>query len=64
MVGMKPLGLSKAIKKAGGINALARKLGISGQAVQQWRRVPADRVKEIERLTGVARAQLRPDLFA
>ena len=61
---MKSNGLAKAIKNAGGIYALGRKLGISGQAVQQWRMVPANRVVAIERLTGVPRRELRPDLYA
>ena len=61
---MKNRALKIAIESAGSINALARKLGISGQAVQQWRRVPAERVVEVEKATGVPRAQLRPDIFA
>ena len=32
-------------------------------AAGQWRRVPAERVLEVERLTGVSRHELRPDLY-
>lgn len=56
-------GLKLAIEAAGGLRALARLLGITYQAIQQWERVPAERVVEIERLTGVPRERLRPDLY-
>jgi DNA-binding transcriptional regulator YdaS (Cro superfamily) len=42
---------------------LARLLGISHQAIMQWKRVPAERLLAIELLTGVSREILRPDLF-
>jgi DNA-binding transcriptional regulator YdaS (Cro superfamily) len=35
---------------------------ITPQAISQWRQVPADRVIEIERITGISRHELRPDL--
>ena len=56
-------GLEKAIEAAGGIRALARALGISHQAILQWRRVPAERVVEVEEVTGVPREILRRDLY-
>jgi DNA-binding transcriptional regulator YdaS (Cro superfamily) len=43
---------------------IARELGLSRSAVTQWRRVPADRLIDIERITGIPRRRLRPDLFA
>ena len=36
---------------------------ISQQAISQWARVPAERVLEVERVTGVPRSELRPDLY-
>lgn len=56
-------GLKAAIDAAGGLRSLARLLGISFQAIQQWKKVPAERMLEIERVTGVARERLRPDLY-
>lgn len=53
----------KAAEKAGGISALARSLGVSRQAVFQWKRIPAERVLAIEVHTGVPRYELRPDLY-
>lgn len=42
---------------------LAIRLGISAQAVSQWRRIPVSRVLDVERLTGVRREELRPDVY-
>nr|DAL95761.1 MAG TPA: SOS-response transcriptional repressor [Caudoviricetes sp.] len=55
--------LKKAIKKAGGKSALARKLGISQQSIQQWVVVPLKRVKQVSEITGVPREELAPELF-
>ncbi|MEQ1612030.1 MAG: Cro/CI family transcriptional regulator [Hyphomicrobiaceae bacterium] len=55
--------MQRAIDAAGGIGALARKLGIAQPSVSQWNRVPADRVASVEAVTGVGRSALRPDLF-
>lgn len=55
--------LKKTIKKAGGQSALARKLGISQQSIQQWVVVPLKRVKQVSEITGVPREELAPELF-
>jgi len=55
--------LGKAIKAAGSISKLARALGISPQAVWQWREIPVRHVISIERIFGVPREELRPDLY-
>lgn len=47
----------------GRANALAAELRISPSAISQWQRVPAERALEIERLTGIPRHDLRPDLY-
>lgn len=57
--------LERAKQAIGGATALARAMtcDITPQAVWQWKKVPADRVIEVERLTGVSRHELRPDIF-
>jgi TorA maturation chaperone TorD len=61
---MRDLGLSEAIRAAGGVSELARRLGISQPSVSNWQRVPAERVLDVESATGVERIVLRPDLYA
>lgn len=55
--------IQKAIESAGGLNCLARSLGVSYQAIQQWDRVPAERVLAVEQASGVSRHELRPDIY-
>ena len=57
--------LLEAIKLGGGPGAVGAVLGISREAVQQWRRCPAERVIQLERVIGgrITRQQLRPDLY-
>lgn len=61
---LRDLGLDEAIRAAGGVGALARKIGISQPSVSNWPRVPAERVLQVEAATGIDRAMLRPDLYA
>jgi len=61
---MRDQGLDEAIRAAGGITELARRIGISQPSVSNWERVPAERVLSVEAATGVARGVLRPDLYA
>jgi TorA maturation chaperone TorD len=60
---MRDPGLDQAIRAAGGVSALARKIGISQPSLSNWTRVPAERVLVVEGLTGIDRAVLRPDLY-
>lgn len=56
--------LETAKKLAGGAVGLAEKIGgITPQAVSQWSKVPPARVLDVERITGVSRHDLRPDLY-
>jgi len=55
--------LNEAIKAAGTVAKLARHLGVTRSAICQWKRVPADRVLEVEALTGISRHRLRDDVF-
>ena len=45
--------------------ALARLIGVNRSTFLRWedRRVPAERVLDVERITGVPRHALRPDLY-
>jgi TorA maturation chaperone TorD len=61
---MRDQGLDEAIRAAGGITELARRIGISQPSVSNWERIPAERVLSVEAATGVARGVLRPDLYA
>jgi DNA-binding transcriptional regulator YdaS (Cro superfamily) len=60
-------GLDKAIENAGGQAQLAELLGVRQSHISNWKnrnkRVPAERVLMIERVTGVPRHELRPDLY-
>ena len=60
---MRDSGLEEAIRVAGGVGALAQKIGISQPSVSNWVRVPAERVVSVEAATGVMRSVLRPDLY-
>jgi TorA maturation chaperone TorD len=60
---MRDVGLDEAIRVAGGVGALARRIGVSQPSVSNWSRIPAERVLSVEAATGVSRAVLRPDLF-
>jgi DNA-binding transcriptional regulator YdaS (Cro superfamily) len=55
--------LERAIEKLGSSARLAARIGITEQAISQWRRVPYLRVLEIERATGIPRTELRPDIY-
>jgi DNA-binding transcriptional regulator YdaS (Cro superfamily) len=46
-----------------GVTTLARRLGITQPAVSQWKQTPPKRVLDIERITGISRHVLRPDIF-
>lgn len=60
------MSLIKAVTQAGGCAAVGRALGISRQSVWKWLeadRVPAERVLDLEAITGLPRHKLRPDLY-
>ena len=55
--------LRRAIEAVGTADRLAAALGISAQAISQWEEVPPLRVLAVERISGVPRHELRPDLY-
>jgi len=52
------------LKACGGASKIAKELGITRQAVSQWRRVPLKYVRFIAQRTGFSPSVLRPDIFA
>jgi DNA-binding transcriptional regulator YdaS (Cro superfamily) len=57
--------LDKAIRELGGYAAAGRIFGKTRQAMYQWvkNRVPVEEVAKVERVTGIPREVLRPDIF-
>ncbi|WP_354250585.1 YdaS family helix-turn-helix protein [Bradyrhizobium sp. LA3.X] len=62
---LKAAALDEAKRAVRGSTGLSRALKgeITPQAVSQWKQVPAERVLDVERATGVSRHRLRPDLY-
>jgi transposase-like protein len=58
--------VEKVIKRSGGVGALARALDVTPQAIHKWRKAglprDVDRILELERISGVPREELCPDL--
>lgn len=59
--------LEKAVSSGGSQSAFARSLGVSQTAVWKWlhksKLLPAEYVLTVERLYGISRHQLRPDIY-
>ena len=58
--------IEKAVRAVGSQSALARAVKVTPQAVQQWvdaGRVSHKKVIEVERVSGVPRQELRPDIY-
>ncbi|MGJ7175289.1 YdaS family helix-turn-helix protein [Morganella morganii] len=60
--------LEKAIKIAGNTSNLARRIGVSHQAIHIWKvkynsRIPEEKVLKIYIATGVTPHEMRPDLY-
>ncbi len=53
----------EAAEKVGGVAELARRLGLTRSAIYQWTEVPVERASDIERVSGIPRSRIRPDLF-
>lgn len=56
--------IEKAIEIAGGVNALARAVGVKQPSVSRWKKVGVvgvDYVLDVSELTGVPAYELRPD---
>lgn len=57
--------LEMAAENCGGVFNLALKINVRTQSIYEWkkRQIPAKRVLDIERVSGVPRHLLRPDLY-
>jgi DNA-binding transcriptional regulator YdaS (Cro superfamily) len=55
--------VNAAIRAAGGLSRLGKAVGITAQGVWRWRRIPPQHVATVERVTGIPRERLRPDIF-
>ena len=53
----------EALKPLGGGAELARRVNLTRQAIYQWDRIPAELVLTVEKISGVPRHELRPDLY-
>ena len=56
---------NEAIKKMGGTASAGKMIGISSQAVSQWKMVPIERVLQMEKATfgRILCSDVRPDIF-
>jgi DNA-binding transcriptional regulator YdaS (Cro superfamily) len=59
----RPAILQDAITAAGGLSTLAKSLALSPSTICEWSQIPAGRVIAVERVTGIPRQQLRPDIY-
>jgi DNA-binding transcriptional regulator YdaS (Cro superfamily) len=52
-------------EERGRMSRLAEAIGVTPEAVSQWAasRVPAERVHQVESVTGIPARELRPDMF-
>lgn len=55
--------INEAISRVGTLAKFAKACGITVQAVCLWSHVPINQVLKVERVTGIPREQLRPDIF-
>lgn len=58
--------VSDIIKTTGGVTKIACELGVPVATVSSWglrNQVPATRVLDFERITGVPRHEIRPDIY-
>jgi len=54
----------KRIKAIRGMSVkIAKALKLKPPAVSRWRRIPAEYVMKVEKISGIPRYELRPDLY-
>lgn len=57
-----PDGMALLRSQRGLLAQVARYLGVTRAVVVRWERVPAERLPEVEAITGIPRHLLRPDI--
>ena len=55
--------ITQICKPNGGGTQIAKALGISRQAIYQWKEIPPKHLVALEKITGVPRAEMRRDLY-
>ncbi len=63
---MKRTELTKLLAGKGmGLSDLAKIMGVSAASVTRWsvNKIPAERVIDVEKSTGISRENLRPDIY-
>ena len=55
--------LWRVFEHFGSASALARHLNVTRAAVSAWTHIPWQHVRTIERLTGIPKEELRPDVY-
>lgn len=50
-------------RAAGTLSALANGLGVTVQSISGWKDIPPERCLDVEKLTGISRYDLRPDIY-
>lgn len=59
----KAVAAAKGAGKQRGASAIAREIKMTRQAVGKWEICPAEYVPAVEKLSGISRYELRPDIF-
>lgn len=54
----------RCVEAAGGIKPYCKAVGRTRQAIYSWKKIPADLVVKSEKVTGIPREKIRPDLYA
>jgi DNA-binding transcriptional regulator YdaS (Cro superfamily) len=55
--------LARIRQQRGAAMNLARRLKLYPSSITRWKRVPAHFVLKVEKITGIPRSELRPDLY-
>jgi DNA-binding transcriptional regulator YdaS (Cro superfamily) len=55
--------VTEIIVSLGSLSEVARRLGVSRQAIAQWDKVPVKHLRVISEMTGIPCQKLRPDLY-